>query len=338
MIVVNKGKIREAHEPHWPTVWVWLAFAITFFTFVGLTGWAVHLQLWWIVVPLMLVVAHLMHGHIMAFHETTHGTLCPSRFWNELIGVFIGTLSLQSLTGFRSVHQTHHEHLASARDEELWPFVVPGTPRWLRRLAAACEMTIGIVYTGMLCLRTFLRAGSPIRGSARRRVRLELLLIAVFWTTLITIVALTNGWKYLLFAFVLPGLLAGNLHSWRKYIEHMGLTGSTVLSSTRSIVAEGWFGRLFSFSLFNINYHGVHHRYAKIPQARLPRFKSMLMPTEEGELAPYPNYRTALVEMLRCLPNPRIGAQWLPQPQVAVASEKSEASPVASLVGSGSMM
>jgi DNA modification methylase len=31
----------------------------------------------WLVVPLVLVLAHLYHSHLLAFHEAAHGSLCP---------------------------------------------------------------------------------------------------------------------------------------------------------------------------------------------------------------------------------------------------------------------
>ncbi len=311
-MIVHKQEVREAHRPHLPTVWVWLAFAVVFFALEGVLGWAVYREHWWLVVPLVLIVAHIMHAHSLAFHEAGHRTLCRNRFWNEAIGLFVGTISLQCLTAFRAVHQTHHVHLAAENDEELWPFVVTGSPRWARRLAAFCELTLGILYTPMLCLRTFVRPGSPIRNrAARRRVWAELVLMIVAWSCFLGVAAWLGAFKILLITFFIPGGIAGNMHSLRKYTEHMGMTGATVLSSTRSIVAQGVVGRLFSWSLFNINFHGVHHRYAKIPQARLPRFTSLLTPTEDGEVAPYPNYRSAFLEMVGSLRDPRVGAQWL---------------------------
>ena len=331
MNVSNKDQIREAHEPHRPTIWVWVAFLVAFFSLDGVIGWAVYREFWWIVVPLVLVLAHLMHAHTLAFHEAGHKTLCPSKPWNEAIGVFIGTMSLQSLTAFRGVHHAHHRYLAAENDEELWPFVVPGTPRWVRWLAAVFELTLGVLYTPMLCFRTFFRANSPVHGrAARRRVWLELAIMVVVWSGIVALTAWFGVWKYLLWTFVIPGVLAGDMHSLRKYIEHMGLTGSTILSSTRSIVAHGFVGRLFAFSLFNINYHGIHHRYAKIPQARLPEFTAMLEPTEQGEVPPYSNYQTAFWEMIRSLADPRVGAQWLRREAQEAAAAELVAEPLAS--------
>src|SRR6185295_225039 len=99
--------------------------------------------------------------------------------------------------------------------------------------------------------------------------------------------------------------------SLRKYTEHMGLAGSTVLGSTRSVVPEGRMGRLIMLSMFNISYHGIHHRYAVIPQERLPELAGWLTPTQADELPPYRHYASAFRDMVRSLSDPRIGAQWL---------------------------
>jgi fatty acid desaturase len=107
-----------------------------------------------------------------------------------------------------------------------------------------------------------------------------------------------------------PALLAGNLQSWRKYIEHVGLTGSTVKSATRSIVADNLIGRLVSFTLLHEPYHGVHHLRAGITHAELPQYRADLQPETEDEKAPFPSYRQAFLDLFRCLSDPRVGPQW----------------------------
>jgi hypothetical protein len=110
--------------------------------------------------------------------------------------------------------------------------------------------------------------------------------------------------------YLAPAVLAANLQSWRKYIEHVGLTGSTVNSSTRSIVSEGLLGRLVSLTLLHEPYHGVHHQQAGLPHPELPRFVSKLKPMTPDEHSPYPSYRHALLDLLRSLADPHVGAQW----------------------------
>ena len=130
------------------------------------------------------------------------------------------------------------------------------------------------------------------------------------WCSILALAASFGVTRLLLLVFGLPAVLAGNMQSLRKYIEHMGLTGSTPLGSTRSVVPRGPIGRLVAFTLFDIPYHGVHHRFAGMPHAKMPDFTSELTTTRRDEPPPYPTYRSALWDMLRSLPDPRVGAQW----------------------------
>jgi fatty acid desaturase len=279
---------------------------------------AVHLQLYWIAVPLVLVASHLMHGSVIGFHEASHGLLRKNRLLNELDGIVIGVFSLTSFSLYRAAHQTHHAHLGTERDEEFWPFVRTGKPRWFRILAAFLELGFGLFYTPALFIRTFFRKGSPIRSpKVRRRVWLELALMATVWAGVLALVALRGAWEFFLWMYLMPAWIAGNLQSWRKYIEHMGLRGSTVKSATRSIVANTWWGRLVSFTLLHEPYHGVHHQHAGLPHAELPAHAAELQPAHTGELPPFRSYGHAFRHLLGCLADPRVGTQWCAAPPCA---------------------
>jgi hypothetical protein len=130
------------------------------------------------------------------------------------------------------------------------------------------------------------------------------------WTGILTTVALTGTWKYLFWLYFIPAAVAANLQSWRKYIEHVGLTGSTIRSATRSIIPEGWLGHLVSFTLLHEPYHGVHHQRAGIGHAELAGFVADLEPTEPDEQRPFPSYRHAFLHLMTSLADPRVGPQW----------------------------
>lgn len=302
----------ESHRPHWVSRSAFqVVIVLFFFTEIALAAVLHSGSSVWLAVPLVLVASHLMHGALVGFHEASHGLLRRSRRVNEVHGIILGVLSFTSFSLYRAAHQSHHANLATERDEELWPFVRPGMPRWARILAAFLELTAGLLYTPFLFLRTFLRAGSPIRNKkVRRRIWAELALMVVLWIGILSAVTYWHAWRYLLWMYLVPAILAANLQSWRKYIEHVGLAGSTVNSSTRSIVAQGWLGRLVAFTLLHEPYHGVHHKHAGLPHAELPQLASELLPTAPEERLPYRSYRQALLDMLRSLADPRVGAQW----------------------------
>ncbi|MEQ1860230.1 MAG: fatty acid desaturase [Chthoniobacteraceae bacterium] len=301
----------EPHEPHWIGRSAFQMLALMFMASqVGL-GFAVYHANYWIAVPLVFVTSHLMHAMLIGFHEATHGLLRKSRVLNEIDGIIIGTLSLMSFSLYRAAHQLHHAYLASERDEELWPFVHPEMPRWARVGAAITELTMGLFFTPFLFIRTFLRAGSPIRNKKlRRRIWLEFAGTAVVWTAILTAIAIFDAWKYFLWLHVMPAWLAANMQSLRKYVEHVGLTGSTVNSATRSIVAEGWVATFLNFTLLHEPYHGVHHWRSGLPHLELPQHAEALEPSADEERPPFRTFSAALRDLFINLADPRVGAQW----------------------------
>ena len=301
----------EAHEPHWvlKNAFQLLVFGLVF-TEVAL-ALTVRQGLIWIAVLLVIVAAHVMHGVLIGLHEAAHGLLSANRRFNEFDGIVIGTLSLMSFSLYRVVHQTHHAYLTTTRDYEFWPLSNPAVPRWKRCLAAFCELNLGLFYSPFVFLRAFFSSPSPVRSKrVRRRIWAELALTLVTWTLVLAFVAAFGVWKYFFWMYLGPALLAANLQSWRKYIEHVGMTGETVNGSTRSIVARSWLGKLVAFSLLHEPFHGVHHQRAGLPHSVLPQYVEKLQPKRPGERSPYPSYRDALPDLLRSLANPRVGPQW----------------------------
>ena len=302
---------REMHEPHWVLrgAFQLLVFGLVFTeVMLALT---VQRGLIWLSVPLVLVTSHFMHGTLIGLHEAVHGLLRKSRRFNEFDGLVIGTLSLMSFSLYRVVHQTHHAYLATERDYEFWPFSYTTVPRWRRCLAAFFELNFGLFFTPFVFWRAFLISPSPVRSKrVRRRVWTELALTLATWTLVLSVVAIFGLWNYFVWMYLAPALLAGNLQSWRKYIEHVGMTGDTVNGSTRSIVANSWLGRLTALTLLHEPFHGVHHQRAGLPHSFLPQHVDKLQPKEPGERAPFPGYRYAFIDLMRCLADPRVGPQW----------------------------
>src|SRR5450631_101252 len=180
----------EMHEPHWVLrgAFQLLVFGLVFTELM--LALAVQRGLIWLAVPLLLVVSHLMHGTLIGLHEAAHGLLRKNRRFNEFDGLVIGTLSLMSFSLYRVVHQTHHAYLATERDCEFWPLSQPSTPRWKRRLAAFFELNFGLFFGPFLFLRAFFGSASPVRSARmRRRVWVELISMAVFWTLVVAAVA-----------------------------------------------------------------------------------------------------------------------------------------------------
>jgi fatty acid desaturase len=301
----------DPHEPHWITRGAFQFLVLLFLGAEVSLGFAVYHANYWLAMPLVLITSHLMHGTLIGFHEATHGMLRKNRTLNEIDGIIVGVFSFTSFSLYRAAHQLHHAYLASERDDELWPFIDPRMPRWARLLAAAVELGLGMFYTPVLFLRTLFRHDSPIRSQkVRRRIWQELILVLAVWTIVLTAIGWFHLWKYFFWLHLAPAWLAGNMQSLRKYVEHVGLLGSTVNGSTRSIVAEGWTAAFLNFTLLHEPYHGVHHWRSGLPHPELPRHVAALEPVAPEERPPYRSFRAALWDLIINLGDPRVGAQW----------------------------
>lgn len=284
---------------------------VCFYLSQALLAYSVYKGWIWLSIPLVLLVSHLMHGYLIGFHEATHWGYRKNRFLNDLNGVLMGTASYNSFTLYRMLHQSHHVHFATKRDVELWPFNDPEAPLWKRRLVAFIELNFGLVFTPFLFWRAFFVSDTEIRNpKIRRRIWVEMALIVVFWSVMFTLVIHYQLWPYFFWNYFIPAFITGNLQSWRKYIEHMGLSGNTPLSGTRSIICDTWLGKLLSLSLLHEPFHGVHHINGKMHFSEMPEHADWLAPGEAGDTRPFRNYRAAIVDLLRRLPDPRVGSQW----------------------------
>ena len=166
-----------------------------------------------------------------------------------------------SFSLYRVVHQSHHAHLATERDEELWPFVHPGVSR-PREFSPQFSNWVSECFTRRSCSSAHL-SGRDRRfekrtcaGASGRSSPWRYACGLSFWEP-----CLVRSLEILHLATLAPAWLAANMQSLRKYIEHVGLMGSTVNSSTgASSPMDGWensWRSLCCTSLFMVSITGI---------------------------------------------------------------------------------
>ena len=145
------------------------------------------------------------------------------------------------------------------------------------------------------------------------RVWAELAGNVLFWGVILAATASAGVWLPLLVLYFVPAYLAGNLQSLRKYVEHMGMTGTTANGLTRSIVP----GKCASANLRRRRCSTSRTTGSTTATCSCPASAALhgiaRALARAGEVGPYLSYGHALVPMLRCLADPRIGPQWLAQ-------------------------
>ncbi len=279
-------------------VWAW-----------GQSNWPVSVLCW-------LAGGHFLHTFALSLHDAAHGTLHPNQRVNEFLGCFYGTLILVPLTVYRRAHAHHHAQLASIDDPELYPFVVPGTSRAFRLFCAIAEIALGYVYTPLLFLR-FAWRDKKLTRPLRLRILWEYGLIASMLALSLMTVWFTGTWQAFMIGVSAPALVAGTYQTLRKYTEHLGLFGPTILQSTRSILPRDVWNKAISSLVQHVDHHGTHHLHARIPYFELPSASEEVFHDEQRDVPVYRSYAAALRAMLLTLPDPKAGPQWQSQLNLA---------------------
>jgi fatty acid desaturase len=304
----TRADVAQLHEfEHWPARWVWPLFA----GMLALQLAAVTLpHAYW---PLLLVIwpaiGAIMFVFVLAFHDASHGRFHPVVLLNEGFGHVVGTFGFTPLNVYRFAHARHHASLARPGDPELWPFTLPNVPRTLRIAAAFCEIVFGFVYTPVLFLRSVL-VGKPTPRERTLIIR-GYVGCALFWAALFAASEYFNLWRPLLVGTIVPALLSGMMQSLNKYEQHMGLHGHSVLGLTRTVVDRTRSSEIISAAMLYNDYHGTHHRYAKIPYYHLPKATAYTLASASEPCPVYPSIVSAALDMLKCLRDPKIGPQWV---------------------------
>lgn len=256
------------------------------------------------------LIAWQQHAGLVHLHHAAHRMLGRTRCANELLGVALGTLSLTPLSVYRFVHARHHAHLGGPLDPEFWPYNLPHASRARRLAYAWSELLAGALLTPALYSLRAGRAWPRHRPGTRRRLALEWALLIAFWGAVLVGVDRAGAWQPFAVGVLIPAWLTGLLQTLRKFTEHLGLAGDSVLTSTRTVVGRGWLGRALSQSQRQVEHHGTHHRWPRIASQELPAATARAIARGEP-MRCHRSHLEALRDMLPHLSDPRVGRQWL---------------------------
>jgi fatty acid desaturase len=307
----SRADIARMHEhEHWPARWLWPLLGVL--VILQAVAPKASQDCWPLLLLIWPAISAIMFIFVLSFHDASHGRLYPLNWLNEAHGHFVGTLSFTPLAVYRYAHARHHAQLGRQGDPELWPFNSPQISRPLRVVAAFAEIVLGLVYTPLLFLRSVLVG--ELSPRERRLIVRGYILCAAVWITILAVVYDFDLWKLFLVASVVPMAISGMLQTLNKFEQHLGLHGETILGLTRTVVDEHPVTELVSAAMLFNDYHGTHHRYAKIPYYRLPHATPYTLSGASEHCPVFRSVASATIDMLFCLVDPKVGPQWLELP------------------------
>ena len=304
----TREEIAELHEfNEWPAKWIWpMLFAIAALSAAAAV--ALSYSYWPALVVLLPAQSALMFVFVLSFHDASHGRLHPVHFMNEMFGHILGTLMLTPLNVYRFAHARHHAQLSRPADPELWPFNMPSVSRLVRVVAAFSEIVFALVHTPLLFLRSVF-VGKLTREE-RQAVTRGYIAIVAFWAVALAVVIQYPLWKQFLVLIVIPMAISATMQTINKYEQHLGLHGETVLGLTRTVIDRHRFAEMVSAALLYTDYHGTHHRYAKIPYYHLPQATPYTVANAREKCPVFPSLLSATLAMVPHLTDPKAGPQW----------------------------
>ncbi len=271
---------------------------------------------WWHLVSTAFVLALAMAAAIMAphwglqlaasylvglttvrffilFHDQQHGTIFRGSPTATAIFTFFGLATLNPPSAWKRSHDHHHVHNAKNFEQSIGTFPVMTTERF--RLASRWERALyGIsrhpltLLAGYVTVFLYSMTIKPLFTKPKRHwdcgVALLLHIVAV-----VALAIFAPG--ALVFAFLLPLIIASALGSYLFYSQHnypgvklntppkWDHVSAAICSSSYTKMGPvlGWFTG-------NIGYHHVHHLNARIPFYRLPEAMSKI--SHLGSLRP----------------------------------------------------
>jgi fatty acid desaturase len=260
---------------------------------------------WYWLLPLAVVFSYVLLTNYALLHEATHNNLHSDKRLNYCLGVLTGLLFPVPFSMIHTTHQGHH--LRNRTDFEMFDLYYPTDNqlvKYAQWYAILCGLfwpivplggALAAVWPGLLALKPFRRARSSsyllgdVRGSNLWAIRLEMLLIVVFFAVVHW--AVRVPWSSLLLFYA---CFAVNW-STRQYVGHA--------FSRRDVIEGAWnlrHNRLMTWVLLHGEWDLNHHRHPELSWYYLPRLSSPdeLRPNYIGQylrlwLGPRPNTEPA---------------------------------------------
>src|SRR5215203_4505614 len=244
---------------------------------------------WWIVIPAVVLIGMQQHALFVLAHDAAHYRLYSTRWLNDAIGRFVGTIGGVSMMSYRVIHRLHHNNLYGEVDPDI--ALHGGYPRGkaylLKKLVKdVCGLTAFKTYAYFFgnpainaktqsAQRPLDDTSEALRTAARR----DRWGVVAFHVGAPVIALLVGGplamAKYLVLWTLPLATVIQPILRLRAICEHGAVTDlSTPLTAARTNMV-GPLARLVMFP-HHVNYHVEHHLFPAVPHYRLPQLHAEL--------------------------------------------------------------
>ncbi|HEX3127078.1 MAG TPA: fatty acid desaturase [Thermoanaerobaculia bacterium] len=276
-------------------VWPFLLRTLIFFGLIA--GFVAIIVLTGGVLPWVAMVGlGLIYAHgVELQHQALHNSAFPSKFWNRIVGFFMGLPLLVSFSDYQYSHLRHHRLLGTGDDREFFNYGYNRLTSLKPLLKHLFMVRHYLDVTGFIANALLGRVKPDVKHENAVKIRTEYQWMGVF---IVAAVAVSVIFKttVLLKVWFLPLLVGIPTHALIELPEHWGRNHDTldVRENTRTI-HTGWFATWFTNGN---NYHIEHHWLPSVPNDKLPDLHRQI--SNEIDIDTYPKFfRRFLTELYR---------------------------------------
>ena len=256
----------------------------------------------WLSGPVRILPAILLgiaYAHAVELqHQCLHSTAYRSKFWNRLVGIFLGLPSLVSFSDYQNSHRKHHQLLGTEADKEFFNYSygkLNSFTALIPHLWMVAHYKDVAGYIARSSIGQLVRQKDAQPAMAKKiRTEYQLMAISLVAMAVVTVVFQTSIFLYLWF---IPLLVAVPVHALIEMPEHIGCDTSVpnVLVNTRTLKAN----KALVWFVNGNNYHVEHHWLPGVPNNNLPVLNSLVQPRIEYLDSSYWDFYSQFFKNLR---------------------------------------
>ncbi len=235
-----------------------------------------------------IVLLGFMYAHAAELqHQALHNTAFPSKFWNRLVGFFLGLPMLISFSDYQHSHLRHHRLLGTKDDREFFNYGYERLTSLKPLLAHLLMLRHYRDVVGFIVSSALGRTKPDMKPDTALKIRSEYRWMALL-LVIGVVVSIALETTLLLKVWLVPLLIAIPIHALIELPEHWGRDHDTldVQANTRTIRASR-FGAWFTNGN---NYHVEHHWLPAVPNDRFPELHRQLATGKETEVETYSQF------------------------------------------------
>lgn len=233
-----------------------------------------------------IIMSLLLVRFFVIYHDHQHHAILPhSKAIKALMRVW-GIIAMTPNCVWTHSHNHHHNHNSKLHRPPFGSFPVMTQERYQqsnfreRFMYRLIRHPLTILF-GYITAFVYSMCIAPILD--REEDTIDCYIALVVHAAIYVTIALTLGWQAVIFAWLLPQLIAGALGTYLfyaqhnfptvSYLEHDGWTYEDAALRSSSFCQMG---PLMNYFTANIGFHHIHHLNSKIPFYRLPEvYRSM---------------------------------------------------------------